>query len=105
MSATPRTDEFVGKVWDAERLKHPVREYNDLADFARQLERALEKADRRAAELERDARRYRWLRNQIEKGPLCIFECNDFDVASWSGDDPDAAIDAALESEKGESHE
>jgi hypothetical protein len=38
---TPRTDAFVDKVWDAEKLKHPIREYNDLADFARTLEREL----------------------------------------------------------------
>lgn len=38
MSKTPRTDAFVDMVWDAEKLKHPIREYNDLADFARQLE-------------------------------------------------------------------
>ena len=38
---TPRTDAFVDKVWDAEKLKNPIREYNDLADFARTLEREL----------------------------------------------------------------
>ena len=38
---TPRTDAFVDKVWDAEKLKHPIREYNGLADFARTLEREL----------------------------------------------------------------
>lgn len=51
-----------------------------------------------AAEIEalRDAERYRWLREQIQSGPLVIAKCSAWDIESWSGDDPDTHIDAAI---------
>ena len=51
------------------------------------------------AELKRDAGRYRWLRDRIEnKGDMVIAKCSEWSIESWSGDDPDAAIDAAMQS-------
>ena len=51
------------------------------------------------AELKRDAERYRWLRDRIEnKGDMVIAKCSEWSIESWSGDDPDAAIDAAMQS-------
>lgn len=46
-------------------------------------------------ELRRDADRYRWLRRQIQSGPLVIAKCSDWGMESWSGDNPDKEIDAA----------
>lgn len=53
-------------------------------------------------ELRRDAERYRWLRDQIKLGPLVIAKCGSWDLESWSGDDPDTRIDAAIAAEKKE---
>lgn len=51
------------------------------------------------AELKRDAERYRWLRDRIEnKGDMVIAKVSEWSIESWSGDDPDAAIDAAMQS-------
>jgi hypothetical protein len=51
------------------------------------------------AELKRDAQRYRWLRDRIEnKGDMVIAKVSEWSIESWSGDDPDAAIDAAMQS-------
>lgn len=50
-----------------------------------------------AAEIEalrRDAERYRWLRDQIVMGPLTIATADSWELRPWSGDDPDAVIDA-----------
>jgi hypothetical protein len=47
--------------------------------------------------LRKDAERYRWLRGQIERQRLVIAESCGWDgLKSWSGDDPDKHIDAAL---------
>ena len=52
------------------------------------------------AELLRDAERYRWLRDRIEnKGDMVIAKVSEWSIESWSGDDPDAAIDDAMQSE------
>lgn len=58
------------------------------------------------AELLRDARRYRWLRDQNAKSPEDCSEVNDFavvidgpDGGVWVRSDLDAAIDAAMQSE------
>lgn len=52
------------------------------------------------AELMRDAGRYRWLRGRIEnKGDMVIAKVSEWSIESWSGDDPDTAIDAAMQSE------
>lgn len=42
-----------------------------------------------------DAERYRWLRQQIVSGPLTVAKVGTWDMESWSGDDPDKAIDKA----------
>jgi hypothetical protein len=49
-------------------------------------------------ELRKDAKRYRWLRDQCEKqiGGLTICEVGPFDLTPWCGDDPDHHIDAAI---------
>lgn len=53
----------------------------------------------RAAEV--DAGRYRWLRDRIENGSdMVIAKCDEWSIESWSGDDPDAAIDAAIQETK-----
>jgi hypothetical protein len=47
-------------------------------------------------ELERDADRYRWLRDECQKpGGLTIAKVGAFALEPWSSDDPDRAIDAA----------
>jgi len=49
------------------------------------------------AELAKDAGRYRWLRDRIEyKGDMVIAKCSEWSIESWSGDDPDTAIDTAM---------
>ena len=59
-------------------------------------------ASQQVQALRRDAERYRWLRGQHEKpvGGLTICEVGTWDLKPWSGDDPDAAIDAAMEKQK-----
>lgn len=48
-------------------------------------------------ELAKDAGRYRWLRDRIEyKGDMVIAKCSEWSIESWSGDDPDTAIDTAM---------
>ena len=52
------------------------------------------------AELLRDTERYRWLRDRIENnGDMVIAKVSEWSIESWSGDDPGAAIDAAMQSE------
>ena len=47
--------------------------------------------------LAKDAGRYRWLRDRIEyKGDMVIAKCSEWSIESWSGDDPDTAIDTAM---------
>lgn len=53
--------------------------------------------------LRRDAARYRWLRNEIVKGPLTIATADSWELHPWSGDCPDAAIDAAMAEHGGHS--
>lgn len=51
----------------------------------------------------KDAARYRWLREQCKKHDgLVIAETASFGLLSWSGDDPDRAIDAAMAAMKGD---
>lgn len=51
--------------------------------------------------LAKDAQRYRWLRDQCQSsGSLTIAKTGGWDLEPWSGDDPDAAIDAAIAKEK-----
>ena len=53
------------------------------------------------ADMRKDAERYRWLRQQIEHGPLLIATVGGWDgLESWSGDTPDSAIDAAMDAER-----
>lgn len=50
----------------------------------------------RLAEVERDAARYAWLREQCgPRGELTIARDNGMNLVAWSGDDPDGKIDAA----------
>ena len=47
--------------------------------------------------LANDAGRYRWLRDRIEyKGDMVIAKLSEWSIESWSGDDPDSAIDTAM---------
>lgn len=69
------------------------------------LMRALEQVDALQAECEKlrkDAERYRWLRDAHAAHPISLTICsaNDWGLKPWSGDDPDAAIDAAMKGEK-----
>lgn len=54
------------------------------------------------AELRKDAGRYRWLRDECQKheGGLTICSVGYCDLSGWSGDDPDTAIDTAMEQSK-----
>lgn len=51
-----------------------------------------------------DAARYRWLRAQVQSGPLTIAKSDPWELQPWSGDDPDGRIDAARASHEGEQH-
>ncbi len=46
--------------------------------------------------LRKDAERYRWLRNKIENENFVIAQDDNWSLISWSGDDPDRYIDAAM---------
>jgi hypothetical protein len=61
-----------------------------------------EAADEIAA-LRKDAERYRWLRDKIENQDLTIAVADSWSLRSWSGDNSDAAIDAAMK-EKGKNN-
>ena len=71
------------------------RQYPPAVEDARELTRKLNAARFDLAECKRDAERYRWLREQCEKGDLVIARCGTWELESWFSDDPDAAIDAA----------
>ena len=50
----------------------------------------------------KDAERYRWLRTRIEshdKPQLVIAQDGSWELKSWSGDNPDQAIDDAIRSQ------
>jgi len=69
-----------------------------------ELMRALEQVDAMKAErekLRKDAERYRWLRDKCDRwdGGLVVAKVTEFSLSSWSGDDLNAAIDAAMEKE------
>src|SRR5690606_1593066 len=69
-----------------------------------ELMRALEQVDALKAECEKlrkDAERYRWLRDKCDRwdGGLVDAKVTEFSLSSWSGDDLNAAIDAAMEKE------
>lgn len=58
---------------------------------------ALSDSDQRAAAVEADAKRYRWLRQQYEDKPYAVFAWDD--DCAISNEELDAAIDAALKGE------
>ena len=97
-SQTPRTDalakSFGPRMYVASDA--PV-----ALDFARQLERDLATATQRAEAAEADARRYRWLREQLDAQSLLCKGGDFFRHQPGTFDSPpladlDAAIDAAL---------
>jgi hypothetical protein len=51
------------------------------------------------AALAKDAGRYRWLRDKCERydGGLVVAKVTEYSIESWSGDDPDRAIDTAMQ--------
>lgn len=51
---------------------------------------------------DRDAVRYRWLREKIENRSLVIAKEGSWELVSWSGDAPDESIDAAMAKEQGD---
>jgi hypothetical protein len=52
------------------------------------------------AALRLDAERYRWLREKIENQNLTIAVADSWSLRSWSGDNSDASIDAAMKEEE-----
>ena len=107
--STPRTDAaavgFGRLLVDYGTPKEPKFTTTELvpAHFARQLERELFAMTARAEAAERDAERYRWLRNQ-ENDECCVsvwWPDRELEPAD-AGNDLDAAIDAAIAKE---SHE
>lgn len=56
----------------------------------------------RVRELEADAKRYRWLREECKNpsGGLTIAMVTEWELEGWSGDDPDNRIDAAMQEGK-----
>lgn len=65
------------------------------------LQAEVERLTRELAEARADAERWARLRKLIVSGPLVIAKVDAFGLTSWSGDDPDAAIDAAKEQSDG----
>ncbi len=65
-----------------------------------QLDEVMAECDSLRAECEKlrkDAERYRWLRKECQKHTgLTIAKCDEWGMEGWSGDDPDAAIDAVM---------
>ncbi len=97
MSDTPRTD--AEEIW-----ANPTTTGDDSfqcvpSSFARQLEEELTAALSRAEEAERDAERYRWLRDRSEpNNPVCTFYLSVGEAYKDVRIKPatvDAAIDAA----------
>lgn len=92
--------EASGEGWNAEYPgdAHETKGFTDL--MHKSCAPIIAKLLAERAELLRDAGRYRWLRDRIEnKGDMVIARCSEWSIESWSGDDPDTAIDAAMQSE------
>jgi hypothetical protein len=101
-------DEAVRVQGDAEVLKYvtsgntvPVTRCTVSADLIRQLVTDRTAAEARIAELEKDAKRYRWLREQNwNDAPLCVVRAPRYAIRLGydcpSRDRLDVAIDAAL---------
>ena len=86
--------EFGGSPWLEEKLKE--------LDYARAAVAKAKATDAEAAaqELRKDAERYRWLRDMIKNQDLTIAKVGSWSLESWSGDDPDHYIDAAMEKQE-----
>ena len=63
------------------------------------LELRIKELSEQIAALRKDAERYRWLRDKIENQDLTIAVADSWSLRSWSGDNSDAAIDAAMKGE------
>lgn len=73
---------------------HPVELGADIDEAVSALrEIASLRAELESARV--DAERYRWLRDKVENQDLVIAKVGSWSLESWSGDSPDAAIDAA----------
>lgn len=99
MSDTPRTDAEI-ELWSGQDVA-----FDRMCDFSTKLELELAAERQKVAELERDARRYRWLRNKATRtqmgnkkhaGEIQVIQWEDRTVAGvlWS-DALDEAIDRA----------
>ena len=78
-------------------LKGEVKEAQTVATTALKRELDLKKENER---LRPDAERYRWLRERCESNTglqLVIAKVGEWNLESWSWDNPDAVIDAARE--------
>ena len=88
------TDELLGEIESACEAE-PIVELG--RSTIRTLTAEISRLRAENAELANDAVRYRWLRERIEnKGDMVIAKCSEWSIESWSGDDPDATIDAAM---------
>jgi hypothetical protein len=86
--ATPRTDALISS-GPFSGPKDVIELWDRAVDTCRELEIALSAAEARVKEVERDAARYRWLREPSNlDGPRML--------AVSDPDELDAAIDAAL---------
>jgi len=77
---TPRCNKYDEIIWDAEKLKHPIREYNGLLEFSRQLER----------ELTAETEKVKMLRETLEKSVRYLADLNGCD---WIKGDSVAGLD------------
>ena len=96
MTESVLTDEQIVEIV-AENFELAHRNYDDDMILARVIESAVLQSPEVVA-LRKDAERYRWLRKQCKKYyGLTIAKVDRTEISGWSGDDPDAAIDAAME--------
>ena len=89
------------KTWCVDRIEKADVKYI-RADLAAKAEEQVATLTAKLGEAEKDAGRYRWLRDKHQYGAdpsLTIAEVGSLDLFGWSGDDPDSAIDAAIAKE------
>lgn len=92
------TNQEISDIWSTtiEEWGLTFQQFEQVLQFARAIEQTvLQSAEIQS--LRKDAARYRWLRDMIENQDLVIAKVGSWSLESWSGDDPDHYIDAAME--------
>ncbi|SER56061.1 hypothetical protein SAMN05216409_1512 [Pseudomonas lutea] len=94
---------------EVERLREEVEQLNKALEVEKrsvenevkrrnQYAKESDELDRQVEALKADAERYRWFKENCCQGEnLVIAQSDGFSLSSWSGDDPDRHIDAAID--------